>query len=450
MPELIKKHLTVVQHFPRCGSKTETLRPGNSFTCKLFFLAICWLCAGACELGAQPAVQNTSTRSWSQFRGDHRDGSVKGLPRQALHLKLLWEFPLPASGLGGVAATEELVVVSGRNINDTADLYFILDPEDGGIIVKHEVPTQGRLDYGNSPRATPVIGSELVYVLSAFGHLLAIDPTEGQVRWRKHLVDDFGGRLPTWGYCASPLLHDDRLIVEPGGLNSHVVALDAHNGELKWKSPGTNRCAYASPVLWPPRRSAPSLVLGCDQAGLVARSLSNGDVAWRLDPQESGEFMVPSPVVVGEQLFWIGETNGLRSYRFDENQTTRKPIATAHHAEILSETHSPSILAGAVVAIDDQNDLVALDWKNELRLVDRFAHPALSGYAAMMTEDDRALICCANGTLLLMKLESGKWLKLDEKQPLPQTGNILAHPAFVDGKLYVRYDRSLRCYSMNQ
>ena len=48
--------------------------------------------------------------------------------------------------------------------------------------------------------------------------LLALDRKSGKILWKMHLIDDFGGNLPTWGMTATPLLVDDKLIVRSGEL----------------------------------------------------------------------------------------------------------------------------------------------------------------------------------------------------------------------------------------
>ena len=79
------------------------------------------------------------------------------------------------------------------------------------------------------------------------GHLHCIDSITGEIRWKKHLIDDLGGKLPIWGFCPSPLLVDGRLIVQPGGPSSSIVALDAATGETFWATAG-KKAAYASPI----------------------------------------------------------------------------------------------------------------------------------------------------------------------------------------------------------
>ena len=66
----------------------------------------------------------------------------------------LWKKRLRSAGVGGVAATAKFVVVSGRELNDSADGFRCFAAEDGAEVWKLSYPAKGDLDYGNSPRAT--------------------------------------------------------------------------------------------------------------------------------------------------------------------------------------------------------------------------------------------------------------------------------------------------------
>ena len=41
-----------------------------------------------------------------------------------------------------------------------------------------------------------------------------------------------------WGFCGSPLLVDNKLILNPGGPAASVVALDPTSGKTIWQTPG--------------------------------------------------------------------------------------------------------------------------------------------------------------------------------------------------------------------
>ena len=61
--------------------------------------------------------------------------------------------------------------------------------------------------------------------------------------WKRHLLDDFGANLPTWGMCSTPLVVDDKLIVESSTRGMSMPELAAkmtedYMGNLKAIPPG--------------------------------------------------------------------------------------------------------------------------------------------------------------------------------------------------------------------
>jgi outer membrane protein assembly factor BamB len=58
----------------------------------------------------------------------------------------------------------------------------------------------------------------------------------GKVVWERHLMADFGGRMPMWSFRESPLVDGDKVICTPGGQETTLVALNKLTGETIWKS----------------------------------------------------------------------------------------------------------------------------------------------------------------------------------------------------------------------
>jgi len=46
------------------------------------------------------------------------------------------------------------------------------------------------------PTASPTVHGGKVYTLGTQGHLVCLDAATGEVMWKKHLVEDFHGRIP--------------------------------------------------------------------------------------------------------------------------------------------------------------------------------------------------------------------------------------------------------------
>lgn len=151
------------------------------------------------------AAEPSTSATWPGFHGERADGHVASFPTGSFHPRLLWHQPLPSQVIGGVAATAEFAIASGRSADDRSDLFVCFDPISGAELWRLEYVATGQLDDGPSPRATPVIRDPDVFLLGTFGDLRCVDVDSGQIRWRKHLVRELGGELPIWRYGWSPL-----------------------------------------------------------------------------------------------------------------------------------------------------------------------------------------------------------------------------------------------------
>ncbi len=103
----------------------------------------------------------------------------------------MWKTALGSPGLGGVAATKDFVLVSERGLNDSFDVFKCLKADTGEELWALRHPTTGQLDYGSSPRATPLIVNDLVYLFGAFGHLHCVELKTGNIVWQLDLRDEF-------------------------------------------------------------------------------------------------------------------------------------------------------------------------------------------------------------------------------------------------------------------
>jgi outer membrane protein assembly factor BamB len=68
------------------------------------------------------------------------------------------------------------------------------------------------------------------------GNVACLQASDGKVIWERHLMADFGGRMPMWSYRESPLVDGDKVICTPGGQDTTIVALNKLTGETIWKS----------------------------------------------------------------------------------------------------------------------------------------------------------------------------------------------------------------------
>jgi hypothetical protein len=141
--------------------------------------------------------------SWPDWRGPGRDAHVPSLPaRLSPTARIVWKKAAMDGGLAGLSVSGERLILAERDFAEQHDLYRCLNADTGELIWRVEFLARGKLDYGQSPRATPVIHAGKVYLLGAFGGLRCVSLTTGKEIWERQLPREFKAELPTWGMCS--------------------------------------------------------------------------------------------------------------------------------------------------------------------------------------------------------------------------------------------------------
>ena len=368
-----------------------------------------------------------------------RDGRVRELPATLTENPgVLWELPLAHTGLGGIAATDRYVVFGDRDLDDFHDCFRCCDADTGRLLWDVQRLSIGALDYGNSPRATPLIDGDRVFCLGAHGALLCINLAHGKVIWEQNLRDKFqpAADLP-WGYCGSPLLIDGRLIVAPGAAEASLVALNPDTGAIIWTSRGTGP-SYGSLIVG--KFGDQRQIVGHDADSLGGWDIQTGRRLWTVKPTVAGDFNVPTPVAHEGRLLVTTENNGTRLYPFTNGgRIDARPVA--YNSQLRPNMSSPVVVNGRVYCVN--RFLYCLDGTDGLNELWRIRDSALSDYAAIIASDER-IIVVGNGQLLLLNADGSKNIIARQRifeEDLP----LYSHPAIVGRHLYIRGEKKLVC-----
>jgi len=345
---------------------------------------------------------------------------------------VVWSRRLTGDGLAGLVATADYVIVADRDLTDSEDIWRCLDAETGNERWFLTYPAAGQLDYGNSPRAAPLIWEGLVFLEGAFGHLHCVDADLGSVYWEKDLLAEFGAELPTWGYSGSPLIVDERLIINPGGPQAFLAALDPLTGETIWKSPG-RQAAYASLIT--ATLGGRRQLIGYDKTTLGGWSVEDGTRLWELAPPQPSDFNVPTPIAVGDHLLVSTENNGTRLYEFQDDGTIN-PEPAAVHRRLAPDTSTPVVTGDRVFGV--WKNLYCLATANPLAEEWISRERAFRDYASLIAAPGRVLITTTAGELILLDAAATEFAPLGRLQVVDDESEVHSHPAIVGTRLYLR------------
>jgi outer membrane protein assembly factor BamB len=386
----------------------------------------------------QPGEARPPRADWPGWRGRDRDALVAWLPDTLPDTPVVvWKRPMFNEGLGGVAVAEGVVLLGDRDMEDLHDVFHAIDAASGERLWTLQYPAEGRLDYGNSPRATPLIHDGRAYLLGAFGHLHCVHLADGRVVWERHLRRDFDATSElVWGVCSSPLVVDGKLIVNPGGPEASVVALDPATGDVLWKTPG-GVAAFSSFV--PCTLGGRRQVVGFDAAGLGGWDIVTGERLWTLAPKVAGDFNVPTPLVLDEGVVVATENNGTRYVGGDG-------VRGATYAGLAPDMHTPVTCGDRIVGIV-KGKVHCLSTRDLAPLWTKFDR-SLAGHVSLVASTDRVLAFTEKGELVLIDPHGDALRILDRLQLLPPGQSTYAHPAVVGGRIFIRGPRRLSCVAL--
>lgn len=387
---------------------------------------------------------------WPCYRGPEANGvaAEAAVPAAwgAAGLKKLWSVPLGDGGGGvhaGPAVAGGKVYVLGKTADK--DVLYAFDAAKGTEAWKFEYAAPGESrTYGSGPRATPAVAEGRVFILSRRGLLHALDAATGTLVWSRDLGKDFDARAPIYGHSAAPLFAANRLIVQPGGTEAGIVALDPATGRELWRA-NTGKTAYAAPQL--ATLAGTQQVLAFLDTGLCALDPEKGGELWRFEYRDTQAKNIPAPLVLQNRVIVCNRTRGF---------TALKPFKTdaGWKVEVLWTQRKEAMHFSSPVPGDGV--LYGHDGSGRVKCLDTGTGAVRWSLAGLGRE--QAQLVRLGAKHLLAQLDDGQIALLEDQGA---SGRELARfqavgaqafsaPAVAAGRLYVRDHRALGCFALTQ
>lgn len=398
---------------------------------------------------------------WPQWMGPNRDGltSETGLLQE-------WPEAGPESawlsrevGLGYSAPA----VVGGRlylmgarenAAGDQVEQLLALDAETGdelwSVDLSEPLPngwSKLYLDgWGVGPRGTPTVVGDRIYCLASEGTLMCVS-TSGQAVWRVQLTE-LGGEIPKWGYSESPLVHNGRVIVTPGGSDGAIAAFDASTGEPLWRCSDLDDTAHYSSCLVA-TINGQEQCLQLLETRLVGIDPNNGDLLWQAD-WPGRVAVIPTPLVKGNQVYvTTGYGVGCMLVEIAPDNTA----TVVYDNKAMKNHHGGVVLLGDhLYGHSDGVGWLCQDFATGKRV---WRERSELGKGAIAYADGR-LYCLDEGTgeLVLIEASPNGWTEHGRFTLTPQTnrrspsGKVWTHPVIANGRLYLRDQEILQAYNL--
>ncbi len=280
-----------------------------------------------------PAGAQAPAPAWPSFRGANAAGvaDAAALPTEwdvPSGRHILWQTPIPGLGhsspivwgtrlfvstaISGAGKPEMKVGLYGDigSVSDTSThrwLVYALDTSTGRIAWEKTVVTavpkvkrHPKATHANTTLATD--GRHLVAFFGSEG-LYCFD-LDGTLLWQKDLgvlnAAFFAVPDAQWEFASSPIIHNDRVLVQCDVLNgSFVAAFSLKDGRELWRTPRRDVPAWSTPTVTVVNGRTQMLVNGYKHAG--AYDVDTGKEIWRLSG--GGDIPTPTPVVAHGLVF---------------------------------------------------------------------------------------------------------------------------------------------------
>ena len=194
--------------------------------------------------------------------------------------KIAWRTDVGIDASSVVVVGGRVITMGSRKDQDE-DVVWCLDADSGRVLWQFRYPSKfDARQFEGGSASTPTVDGSFVYTLGYLGQVHCLGIEDGQVVWRRHLHDDFGGRYSSWKYAGSPLVTRELVIFDTGADGNSTVALDKTTGHKVW-GVGQDLAGYATPI--PFDHSGQRGVLVFKARAMVAHDLAAGRELWRIE-----------------------------------------------------------------------------------------------------------------------------------------------------------------------
>ncbi len=366
----------------------------------------------------------------------------------------LWQYAV-GEGFAGVAVVGQKAIVFHRIDDD--EVAEALDASTGKRLWKHTSPTSYQPSFINDsgPRVVPLVHEDRIYLYGARGKLTCLTLDAGKQVWQRDLYADFSGKRPIrgeppegyFGFGSSPIVEGDKLLLNVGGTNeAGIVAFSLKNGETVWKST-TERASYSSPIA--ATLGGQRQVIFATRLKLLSVDPKDGKVLWEFPFGQLGPAVTAAnPIVFGDRVIISASYGfGAKSVR-----VTNKGVTEEWNSdELLSSQYTTSVpFKDWLVGVHGRQDggPVSLRKLDPVGQKASDLEPSL-GYATLIRANDRLLLLKTSGELVLGKLgEGASFTELGTASLFGSGATCRALPALSNGRLYVRDEKTLKCFSL--
>ncbi|HEY0006570.1 MAG TPA: PQQ-binding-like beta-propeller repeat protein [Pyrinomonadaceae bacterium] len=382
---------------------------------------------------------------WPQWRGPNRDGVSKetGLLKQ-------WPTdgpPLVWKAAGAGRGYSSLSISNGRlftmGLRGDREYVVAFDISTGKEVWATAHGSAYRDSRGDGPRGTPTVEGERLYALGGNGDLSCLESKTGRVVWSMNILQKFGGSNINWGISESPLVLGDKVLVNAGGPNASIVALNKKDGSLIWKSQ-SDKPGYSSAIPMEVGGTTQVIFFTARRAlGLDAR---DGRLLWEYPRAANDVANVATPVARANRVFIssdYGTGGGLVEIKASDKGMAAQEL---YFTKEMRNHHSSSILVGDYLYGFSGGILTAIRFDTgEVAWRDRSV-----GKGSLVYADGHLYCLSENGVVGLVEATPAAYREKGRFRIPQDSLPTWTHPVIAGGRLYLRDQDTIYAFDVRE
>ncbi len=382
---------------------------------------------------------------WPQWRGPNRDGISKetGLLKQwpKEGPPLVWK----TKGAGG--GYSSFAIANGRlftmGLRGEREFIIAFDVANGKEVWATPHGKAFHNDRGDGPRGTPTVDGERLYALGGSGDLSCLEAGTGRIVWTMNVLQKFGGSNTNWGISESPLVIDEKVLVNAGGPGASIVALNKKDGALIWKSQ-SDEPGYSSAISV--EAGGIKQVVFFTSSRAVGLDLSNGRLLWEYPRPSNNTANVATPVARGNRVFIssdYGTGGGLVEIKANGKDVTAREV---YFTKEMRNHHSSSVLVGDYLYGFSSSILTAMRFDTgEIVWRDRSV-----GKGSLIYADGNLYCLSENGVVGLVEATPAAYREKGRFQIPQESLPTWTHPVVAGGRLYLRDQDTIYAFDIRE
>jgi outer membrane protein assembly factor BamB len=390
---------------------------------------------------------------WAQWLGPRRDGSSdeKVAPWKG-ELKPIWRIPVGEGHSSPIVAGGRVYLhtrVPGKEV----EALQCFNAGKGEQIWRQEYPRPPFKGlYGDGPRATPCIagapGQEKLFAFGATGIVSCFSAKTGDPIWRIDTAKEYAAPALKFGFSSSPLVVDDKLLIMVGAKDASVVAFNADNGKVIWKS-GSSKATYAAPIVIGESKDKTAVFLNYE--GLAGFRLEDGAPLWQYPFVDKLAESSTTPVLVGKDSILISSiTRGTALVGLEAADGKRSAKQQWFEKDLTCYFSTPVVDGKEIYLVTGSffKGIASLHCLDAVSGKELWKRDNVGKYHAslMRTGDGKLLMLEEKGDLVLIAPNPKAYREVCRAK---LCGETWAHPALANGRLFIRDGKDLLCVDLS-